>query len=190
VARQRKGQNHTPSSIDYTAQVGACGKPRVVPYNQRPRAGGSYQRSEFAAVLPWHEGRPEARRPDRARHPPNLGNRERTTSDVYLTSSLDAAAWEAELTPDEGPSRIYIMEPTGPIEDDPNLTDKKYRGATKSCRSGDRVSMRRRRPTGRHDRGRNEMRACQSRGSTEPVMPQAQPATAVRRSTATLEASR
>jgi len=36
----------------------------------------------------------------------------------------------------EGPGRIYIVEPTGPIEDDPNLTDKKYPGnPTKSYRS-------------------------------------------------------
>ena len=90
-------------------------------------------------------------------HPPNFGKRDRTTSYVYLTGTLDAAAWGAELALGEGPGRIYIVEPTGPIEDDPTLTDKKYPGATKSCRSGDRVSMRRRRPTGRHDRGGNEM---------------------------------
>jgi hypothetical protein len=36
----------------------------------------------------------------------------------------------------EGPERIYIVEPTGQIEDDPNLTDKKFPGnPTKSYRS-------------------------------------------------------
>jgi hypothetical protein len=36
----------------------------------------------------------------------------------------------------EGPGRIYIVEPSGPIVDDPNLTDKKYPGnPTKSYRS-------------------------------------------------------
>ena len=36
----------------------------------------------------------------------------------------------------EGHSRIYIVEPTGTIEDDPNLTDKKFPGnPTKSYRS-------------------------------------------------------
>ena len=36
----------------------------------------------------------------------------------------------------EGPGRIYLVEPTGPIEEDPNLTDKKFRGnPTKSFRS-------------------------------------------------------
>jgi hypothetical protein len=55
---------------------------------------------------------------------------------VYLTATLDAATWGAELALGEGPGRIYIVEPTGPIEDDPNLTDKKYPGnPTKSYRS-------------------------------------------------------
>lgn len=57
---------------------------------------------------------------------------------VYLTATLDAAIWGAELSLGEGPGRIYIVEPTGPIEDDPNLTDKKYPGnPTKSYRSRD-----------------------------------------------------
>jgi rifampin ADP-ribosylating transferase len=55
---------------------------------------------------------------------------------VYLTATLDAATWGAELAVGEGLGRIYIVEPTGPIEDDPNLTDKKYPGnPTKSYRS-------------------------------------------------------
>jgi rifampin ADP-ribosylating transferase len=56
---------------------------------------------------------------------------------IYLTATLDAATWGAELALGEGPGRIYIVEPTGPIEDDPNLTDKKFPGnPTKSYRSG------------------------------------------------------
>ena len=55
---------------------------------------------------------------------------------IYLTATLDAAIWGAELALGEGPCRIYIVEPTGPIEDDPNLTDKKFPGnPTKSYRS-------------------------------------------------------
>ena len=55
---------------------------------------------------------------------------------IYLTATLNAAAWGAELAMGEGPCRIYIVEPTGPIEDDPNLTDKKFTGnPTKSFRS-------------------------------------------------------
>ncbi len=55
---------------------------------------------------------------------------------VYLSATLDAAIWGAELALGEGRGRIYIVEPTGPIEDDPNLTDKKFPGnPTKSYRS-------------------------------------------------------
>jgi hypothetical protein len=55
---------------------------------------------------------------------------------IYLTATLDAAIWGAELAVGEGRERIYIVEPTGPIEDDPNLTDKKFPGnPTKSYRS-------------------------------------------------------
>ena len=55
---------------------------------------------------------------------------------VYVTATLDAATWGAELSLGQGPGRIYVVEPTGPIEDDPNLTDKKFPGnPTKSYRS-------------------------------------------------------
>ena len=55
---------------------------------------------------------------------------------IYLTSTLDAAIWGAELSVGEGRERIYLVEPTGAIEDDPNLTDKKFPGnPTKSYRS-------------------------------------------------------
>jgi Rifampin ADP-ribosyl transferase len=57
---------------------------------------------------------------------------------VYLTTTLDAATWGAELALGEGSGKIYLVEPTGPIEDDPNLTDKKFPGnPTKSYRSRD-----------------------------------------------------
>lgn len=69
-------------------------------------------------------------------HTPNFGNKVRTTNFVYLTRTLDAATWGAELADGDGPGRIYIVEPTGPIEDDPNLTNKRFRGnPTKSFRS-------------------------------------------------------
>ncbi len=55
---------------------------------------------------------------------------------IYLTSTMDAAIWGAELAVGEERERIYLVEPTGPIEDDPNLTDKKFPGnPTKSYRS-------------------------------------------------------
>lgn len=67
----------------------------------------------------------------------NYGKRKQAKY-VYLTATLDAAIWGAELSLGKGPGRIYIVEPTGPIEDDPNLTDKKYPGnPTKSYRTRD-----------------------------------------------------
>lgn len=55
---------------------------------------------------------------------------------IFLTATLDAAIWGAELAFGEGQGRIYLVEPTGEIEDDPDLTDKKFPGnPTKSYRS-------------------------------------------------------
>lgn len=67
----------------------------------------------------------------------NYGDRT-SAAFVYLTATLDAATWGAELALGDGPGRIYIVEPTGPIEDDPNLTDKKFPGnPTRSYRTRD-----------------------------------------------------
>jgi rifampin ADP-ribosylating transferase len=65
----------------------------------------------------------------------NYGAR-RTAAYVYLTATLEAATWGAELAVGDGPGRIYRVEPTGAFEDDPNLTDKKFPGnPTRSYRS-------------------------------------------------------
>jgi rifampin ADP-ribosylating transferase len=67
----------------------------------------------------------------------NYGSRKRANH-VYLTATVDAAVWGAELAEGDGIGRIFIVEPTGPIEDDPNLTDKRFPGnPTKSYRSRD-----------------------------------------------------
>ena len=42
---------------------------------------------------------------------------------VYFTATLDAATWGAELAAGDGRGHIYIVEPTGECEDDPNLND-------------------------------------------------------------------
>lgn len=47
---------------------------------------------------------------------------------VYFAATLDAAIWGAELAVAGERERIYVVEPTGPIENDPNLTDKKFPG--------------------------------------------------------------
>src|SRR5579872_4344460 len=67
----------------------------------------------------------------------NYGDR-KPLSWVYFTGTLDAAIWGAELAAGDGRERIYLVEPTGPIVDDPNLTDKKFPGnPTLSYRSHD-----------------------------------------------------
>ena len=63
---------------------------------------------------------------------------DRALKHIYFSATLDAATWGAELAKGEGRGRIYIVEPTGAFEDDPNLTDKKFSGnPTKSYRSRD-----------------------------------------------------
>ena len=65
----------------------------------------------------------------------NYGERKRANF-LYLTATLDAATWGAELAVGDGPGRIYRVEPTGPIEDDPNLTDQRFPGnPTRSYRT-------------------------------------------------------
>ena len=61
----------------------------------------------------------------------------RAASWVYMAATLDAAIWGAELAAGQGRGRIYVVQPTGPCEDDPNVTDKKFPGnPTRSYRSG------------------------------------------------------
>lgn len=60
-------------------------------------------------------------------HRSNYGQRKQAAF-VYLSATLDAAAWGAELALGDGRGRIYIVEPIGAIEDDPNLTDKRFPG--------------------------------------------------------------
>ena len=65
----------------------------------------------------------------------NYGDRQKANY-VYLTATLDAAVWGAELAMGDGPGRIYLVEPTGAFENDPNLTDKKFPGnPTRSYRT-------------------------------------------------------
>ena len=66
----------------------------------------------------------------------------RITNYVYVTATLDAATWGAELAAGEGGGRIYIVEPTGILEDDPNVTDKRFPGnPTRSYRTREPVKV-------------------------------------------------
>ena len=65
----------------------------------------------------------------------NYGRR-KNAKYIFLTATLDAAIWGAELAFGEGRERIYVVEATGPIENDPDLTDRKFPGnPTQSYRS-------------------------------------------------------
>lgn len=55
---------------------------------------------------------------------------------IYFTALRDGAGLAAELAAGDGAPRVYLVEPTGEFEDDPNVTDKKFPGnPTRSYRS-------------------------------------------------------
>ena len=57
---------------------------------------------------------------------------------VYFTALRDGAGLAAELAPGDAAPRVYLVEPTGAFEDDPNVTDKKFPGnPTRSYRSAE-----------------------------------------------------
>jgi hypothetical protein len=55
---------------------------------------------------------------------------------IYFTALPNGAGLAAELAKGDGQPRVYIVEPTGSFEHDPNVTDKKFPGnPTRSYRS-------------------------------------------------------
>jgi len=55
---------------------------------------------------------------------------------IYFTALVNGAGLAASLAKGDGRERVYIIEPTGGFEDDPNVTDKKFPGnLTRSYRS-------------------------------------------------------
>ena len=66
----------------------------------------------------------------------------RIANHVYVTYTLDAAVWGAELAAGDGPGRVYIVAALGRLEDDPNVTDKRYPGnPTRSYRTREPVRI-------------------------------------------------
>ncbi len=64
----------------------------------------------------------------------------RTSNHVYFAALIEPAVWAAELATalsgSEEQGRVYVVEPTGPFEDDPNVTNKKFPGnVTQSYRT-------------------------------------------------------
>ncbi len=69
--------------------------------------------------------------------PQHLSNYQNKKSNyIYFTATLNAAKWGAELATSNSKERIYMIEPLGEFENDPNLTDKRFPGnPTRSYRS-------------------------------------------------------
>ena len=69
--------------------------------------------------------------------PQHLSNYQNKKSNyIYFTATLNASKWGAELATSKLKERIYIVEPLGEFENDPNLTDKRFPGnPTRSYRS-------------------------------------------------------
>jgi hypothetical protein len=69
--------------------------------------------------------------------PQHLSNyQDKKSNYIYFTATLNAAKWGAELATSKSKERIYIVEPLGEFENDPNLTDKRFSGnPTRSYRS-------------------------------------------------------
>src|SRR5690625_3236602 len=53
---------------------------------------------------------------------------DKKSNHIYFTATLDAAKWGAELATSKSKERIYVVEPSGDFENDPNLTDKRFPG--------------------------------------------------------------
>lgn len=61
---------------------------------------------------------------------------DKRSTTIYFTATLEAAKWGAELAASDSQERIYVVEPTGDFENDPNLTNKRFPGnPTRSYRS-------------------------------------------------------
>jgi hypothetical protein len=93
--------------------------------------------SDASSRVYYHGTRADLR-PDDLLSPGQTSNygAQKRASWIYFSALLEAAVWGAELALGEGRQRIYIVEPTGPFVDDPNVTDKKFPGnPTKSYRS-------------------------------------------------------
>jgi hypothetical protein len=87
---------------------------------------------------PFYHGTRAALQPGDSLHPGRRSNfsAQQVSSWIYFAATLEAAIWGAELASGTEPGRIYVVEPTGPFFDDPNLTDKKFPGnPTRSYRS-------------------------------------------------------
>jgi hypothetical protein len=64
----------------------------------------------------------------------------RVSNNIYFSALVETAAWGAELASalgaGDGRGHVYVVEPLGPFEDDPNVTNKRFPGnITRSYRT-------------------------------------------------------
>ncbi len=61
---------------------------------------------------------------------------------IYFTATMGGAGLAAELAAGDAAPRVYVVEPTGEFENDPNVTDKKFPGnPTRSYRSREPIRI-------------------------------------------------
>ena len=98
--------------------------PRVpVSYDRCGHVGGPFFHGTRAALLPGDELVPG--------HGSNF-QQGRVSNNIYFSALVETAVWGAELATalagNGERGRIYVVEPLGPFEDDPNVTDKRFPG--------------------------------------------------------------
>jgi hypothetical protein len=134
----KKGGARAPPHNKFIQHRGACGKTLCVMQHRQPVEMAGNRSDAMTDSQTYYHGTKASLKVGDLIEPgyaSNYGRRKQATF-VYLTATLDAAIWGAELAVGAGHGRIYIVEPTGSIEDDPNLTNKRFAGnPTKSYRS-------------------------------------------------------
>ena len=108
-----------------------------VTYDRCGHIEGPFYHGSKAALAPGDELVPG--------HPSNF-HAGRVSNHVYFSALLEPAVWGAELatalSDSDERGYVYIVEPTGPFEDDPNLTNRKFPGnVTQSYRTRDPVRI-------------------------------------------------
>lgn len=95
------------------------------------------EQQDFLDKGPFFHGTKAALKIGEQLAPHYLSNyQDKTSNHIYFTATLDAAKWGAELAASHSKERIYIVEPLGEFEDDPNLTNQRFPGnPTRSYRS-------------------------------------------------------
>jgi hypothetical protein len=138
--RKQKREAPRASHNQFIEHHRACGKTGRVLQHRRPAEGAAHRSDAMTDAPTYYHGTKADLKVGDLIEPgkvSNYGTRKRAAF-VYLSATLDAAIWGAELAIGAGPGRIYIVQPTGSIEDDPNLTNKRFPGnPTKSYRSRD-----------------------------------------------------